>query len=410
MNKRLWIWITLVFAIFSGLMLGVELVSEYNYKKTILSSRLEGYADIVARVDDYQSTKDLLPQDIRVTVIRPDGEVIYDSFESAETLNNHLSRPEIAASLESGEGCSIRKSETSGMEYIYYARKYGSTIVRVALPFEVSQRRFLHPDWVILITVLLLFLVTVMAIVLISRRFNVEADKVTNQMLQTQKHQMTNNIAHELRTPVTSVRGYLETLVNNPEMAPEKRELFTERAYLQTLRLSELIRDIALITKIEEAPELLSVETLGVRKITEEVVDELSEHLSKAHITVNNEIPEGLSVKGNSSLVYAIFRNLVENTIRYAGEGVNIRIACLGEIDGKVNFLYSDNGKGVDPQLLDRIFERFYRIPSEERRHAEGSGLGLSIVRNAVAFHGGTVTASQTDPHGLTFNFSLNAV
>lgn len=407
MTRRLWIWISSVFAVFAAVMLAVELNSEHNYKKAILSSRLEGYADIVSRTDDYSAILSLLPPKIRLTVIRPDGSVLYDSFESADSLDNHLSRPEIASCTESKNGCSIRKSETAGIEYIYYACRYGDKIVRTALPFELSQRRFLHPDWMLLITIALLFLVTVLAIVIISRHFNSQANLETSIKLQSQKRAMTNNIAHELRTPVTSIRGYLETLVNNPRMEDRIRGQFTERAYNQSLRLSELIRDISLITKIEEAPELLSKECLGLRKIAEEVFEELSEGISQKKINVENLLSDELSIRGNHSLVYAIFRNLVENSLRYAGEGVTIRLSCSSTTDGFLNFIYYDTGPGVKAELLDRIFERFYRIPQEKGHDAEGSGLGLSIVRNAVSFHGGSIMASNLDPHGLCFSFSL---
>ena len=283
MNKHHWIWITAVFAVFAAIVTMVEFGSMNSYKKNILSSRLEGYADIIAHTDDYARTKALLPDNIRVSVINLNGDVIYDSAEPAAVMDNHLSRPEIVASLKGKDGSSIRKSETAGIEYLYYARKYGDVIVRTALPFEISQKRFLHPDWILLITIGLLFLAAVLAIILLSRRLDAEAKRTTDEKLQSQKKRITGNLAHEIRTPVTSIRGYLETLINNPGLPAEKKELFTERAYLQTLRLSDMIRDIALITKIEEAPELLTREHIGVRKVTEEVFDEFASEIKECH-------------------------------------------------------------------------------------------------------------------------------
>lgn len=406
MNKRHWLWITAVFAVFAAIVTMVEFSSTNSYKKNILSSRLEGYADIIARTDDYARTTALLPGNIRVSVINLKGEVIYDSAEPAAVMDNHLSRPEIEASLKGDDGSSIRKSETAGIEYLYYARKYGDVIVRTALPFEITQKRFLHPDWILLITIGLLFLAAVLAIILLSRRLDAEAKRTTDEKLQSQKKRITGNLAHEIRTPVTSIRGYLETLVNNPELPVDKRELFTERAYLQTLRLSDLIRDIALITKIEEAPELLTIEDINIRTVTDEVFDEFSSSVKDQGIIIENRIPEGLDIKGNPSLIYAIFRNLVENSIRYAGPGITICVECSTS-DGVAHFKYADNGKGISKEHLERIFERFYRIPEENGHRAEGSGLGLSIVRNAIAFHGGIVNASNVIPHGLCFQFSL---
>ena len=409
MNRRLWIWFTVVFAVFAAILVSVELSSEYSYKKAILSSRLEGYADIVSRTDDYSRTTALLPGEIRVSVIRPDGSVIFDSLEDAEAMGNHLSRPEIASCLEGAEGCSIRKSETAGIEYIYFAKKYGEIIVRTALPFETSQRRFMHPDWMLLITIALLFAAAVLAIWLLSLKVGADVRRDTDEKLQSQKKRMTGNIAHELRTPVTSIRGYLETLTNNPDMSSDKRDLFTERAYLQSLRLTDLIRDISLITKIEEAPELLTREYLGMRKLTDEVLDEFASAIADSGILVENLIAEDLSIKGNQSLVYALMRNLVENSIRYGGAGITVHIECSVH-DGMAHFTYYDTGKGVSKEHLGQIFERFYRVPEENAHRAEGSGLGLSIVRNAVTFHGGTITASRLEPHGLCFKFTLPLV
>lgn len=407
MNKHHWVWITAVFAVFAAIVTMVEFSSTNSYKKNILSSRLEGYADIIARTDDYARTTALLPDNIRVSVINLNGDVIYDSVEPAAVMDNHLSRPEIEASLKGVDGSSIRKSETAGIEYLYYAHKYGDVIVRTALPFEISQKRFLHPDWILLITIGLLFLAAVLAIILLSRRLDAETKRTTDEILQSQKKRITGNLAHEIRTPVTSIRGYLETLINNPSLPTDKKELFTERAYLQTLRLSDLIRDIALITKIEEAPELLTKEYIGVRKVTEEVLEEFASSIKEQGTIIDNKVPEELSVKGNQSLIYAIFRNLVENSLRYAGPGITISIESSIS-DGMAHFKYADNGKGVNEQHLDHIFERFYRIPEEEDDYrAEGSGLGLSIVRNSIAFHGGSINASANIPHGLCFQFTL---
>lgn len=407
MNKRLWIWVTVVFAVFASIMIVVELSSEYNYKKSILSSRLQGYADIVSRTDDYSRTTALLPDGIRVSVIRLDGSVVYDSVEPTEMLDNHLSRPEIRACLEGEDGCSIRTSETAGIEYIYFARRYGDAIVRTALPFEVTQKRFMHPDWILVLTIALLLVVAAFVIRHLSLRVGAEAEKDANEKLQSQKKRITGNLAHELRTPVTSIRAYLETLVGNPDMPVDKRDLFTERAYLQTLRLSDMIRDISLITKMEESPEMLKKEHLGIRIICDEVFEEFSSALADNHIKVECEVPEDLIIMGNQSLLYALFRNLVENSIRYGGDGITIHLESMVS-EGKAFFTYRDNGKGVSDEHLEKIFERFYRIPDEEAHRAEGSGLGLSIVRNAVTYHKGSITAFSVEPHGLGFKFSMS--
>lgn len=405
MSKRLWIWITVILAVFALAITALELSSELDYKKSILSARLEGYADVVARSQDYGGAVRLLPEDIRVSVVSPSGEVVYDSYEG-EVLGSHLDRPEIQACLSGSEGCSIRRSGTSGIEYIYFAKRYGDVIVRTAMPFELAQKRFMHPDWTLLITIGLLFLLAALLTRRLSLRADAKAKEAADEQLKTQKKRITGNLAHELRTPVTSIRGYLETLVDNPQMDEAKKGQFIDRAYRQTLRLSDLIRDISLITKMEEAPQTLKKEHLGMRHLTCEVIEEFAGTIAAQGVKVENTIADDVCILGNQSLLYALLRNLVENSLRYGGPGITIHIEC-SLYDGMANFFYYDTGKGVSDEHLGKIFERFYRIPEEDSHRSEGSGLGLSIVKNAVAFHKGTISAHHLQPHGLAFRFSI---
>ena len=405
MSKRLWIWITVILAVFALAITALELSSELDYKKSILCSRLEGYADVIARSSDFSEAVRLLPDDIRVSIINPEGEVVYDSYEG-EVLGSHLDRPEIQSCLSGQEGCSIRKSGTSGLEYIYYARRYGDIIVRTAMPFELEHRRFMHPDWTLLITTSLLFLLAVLLTRRLSLRADAQAREDADKLLKTQKNRITGNLAHELRTPVTSIRGYLETLVENPGMDEEKKRTFVGRAYQQTLRLSDLIRDISLITKMEESAQSLKKEHLGMRRLACDVFEEFAGVIAEQGITVENTIPEDVSILGNPSLLYALLRNLVENSLRYAGNGVTIHLEC-SVYEGVAHFFYYDTGKGVSDEHLGKIFERFYRIPEEDSHRSEGSGLGLSIVKNAVTFHKGTISAHHLQPHGLAFRFTI---
>lgn len=238
--------------------------------------------------------------------------------------------------------------------------------------------------------------------------FEITINDVTEiEKSRTMKQQMTNNIAHELRTPVSSIRGYLETLISCHDVSEERRKVFIDRAYVQTLRLSDLIRDIALITKIEEAPEQLQKEKVNIRQIVDEVIEEFREVIDSKDITVENMLSSDLVVTGNATLIYSIFRNLVENSLKYAGDGVLIHIECYARSDGHYHFTYYDTGKGIGEEHLSRIFERFYRVSEGRTRDGGGSGLGLSIVRNAVAFHGGDIRAVNRAGGGLEFVFSL---
>ena len=153
------------------------------------------------------------------------------------------------------------------------------------------------------------------------------------------KQQMTNNIAHELRTPVSSIRGYLETLTTCPDIDPARKQIFIERAYAQSIRLSDLIRDIALITKIEEASSQLVKEKINVRGIMAEVLEEFKDKIADKGINIENMLPPYLETEANRTLVFAIFRNLVENSLKYAGDHITIHIEC----SGRKSDLYSSN-------------------------------------------------------------------
>lgn len=221
------------------------------------------------------------------------------------------------------------------------------------------------------------------------------------------KQQMSNNITHELRTPVSSIRGYIETLLTCDNLSPERQKYFLEKAHSQVVRLTDLIRDVALITKTEEAPDTMQREPLHLRRIVDDIIEELRPRLNEAQMEISNRIPEDVEEKGNYSLIYSIFRNLIENSIRYAGQGAAIRIECYNQDDAYCYFRYYDTGPGVAEEHLPRLFERFYRVSEGRTRDNGGTGLGLSIVRNAVLFHSGDISVRNRKGGGLEFLFTL---
>ncbi|MDR3365820.1 MAG: HAMP domain-containing histidine kinase [Prevotellaceae bacterium] len=221
------------------------------------------------------------------------------------------------------------------------------------------------------------------------------------------KQEMTGNIAHELRTPVTSIRGYLETILESP-LTDEKRQLFLTKAYRQTIALSELINDMGLITKIEGAPQSFSLESVAIGSLLETLKSDLEAPLQEKNIRMAWSVGSNVVVRGNRSLLYSIFRNLTDNAVRHAGSGVSVQVSVYGEDRDFYYFSYSDTGVGIkDEQQLNRLFERFYRIGEGRTRDTGGSGLGLSIVKNAVAFHKGAIVAKNRAGGGLVFLFNL---
>ncbi len=221
------------------------------------------------------------------------------------------------------------------------------------------------------------------------------------------KQQMTSNIAHELRTPVSSIKGYLETLLGNQEVAPEKQKYFIEKAAIQTERLSELIHDISMLTKIEESADLFEIEKVNIHSVINDVIENLQSSIETANATVEFNVKKETKVNGNKALIYSIFQNLMENSLKYAGEKPTISIDEYLVDDNYVYFSFSDNGVGIAEEHQSRVFERFYRVDKGRARTNGGTGLGLAIVKNAVQFHKGNISAKTRKGGGAEFLFSF---
>lgn len=241
------------------------------------------------------------------------------------------------------------------------------------------------------------------------KSFEIILNDITKQeRTKILKQEMTGNIAHELRTPVTSIRAYLETVLEQ-NLSEEKQKYFIKQAYSQTVVLSELIRDMSLITKIEEAPQSFNIEEVNLIDLLSSLREDLSSELHSRKMSMQWNIPDNLRIHGNKNLLYSIFRNLVDNAIRYAGEESSIQINIYNQDKDYFYFSFFDTGVGIsDETHLNRLFERFYRINEGRTRDTGGSGLGLSIVKNAIAYHKGTILARNRKAGGLEFLFKLS--
>ena len=221
------------------------------------------------------------------------------------------------------------------------------------------------------------------------------------------KQQITSNISHELKTPISSVKGYLETVLNNPDLELSKQHYFIKKAYNQSERLTQLVNDISLLNKIEEYSELYVREKVQVIKAINEAIESFSDQIRQKSIQVECSIPEELIINANHSLIFSVFRNLMENSVNYAGDHITISITKYHEDNTFHYFSFSDNGPGVNEEHLSRLFERFYRVDSGRSRKEGGTGLGLAIVKNAIISFKGEISARKRKEGGLEFLFSL---
>ena len=439
------------------LLVGVFMVLQYHrekeFKASLLDARLQMHNDrILEDIRQGQHIEDIVArigtpvEGLRITLIDKDGHVVYDNNKHiALPPTNHNDRPEIKAARASGSGHAVeRLSESDDVNYFYSAR-LGSNgmVVRSAAPYTHNLVDFLKADskllWIMaaltLVMSLAVFLSTHKISLSITRlnRFaekaergeriyndeafpNDELGSIASNIVQLYvqrdeqhrkalmleqdkirlKKQLTNNINHELKTPVASILLCLDLLGDHPELAVEKKQEFMDKIRINAQRLNALLKDVSTITRMDEGANLIKKEHVDLTSLVREIVEE--ERL-KTDMTISLSMPK-LAIYGNRILLESIFRNLIDNAIAYSGAS-EMKITATPD----AHFTISDNGCGIPSEHLPHIFERFYRVDKGRSRAAGGTGLGLSIVRNAVAIHGGDIKAESTN--GLTYTFQL---
>ena len=469
-GTKLYLSVLSVFLIFAVSFIVFQQEREKQYKIDTLNLKLQDYNKHMeesvrllnlrteAQLDHYVDSHNF--PNLRVTIIRTDGKVTYDSrLKDYSHLSNHITRPEIASALKDGTGSTVdRNSETLSGDYFYSATYFpcDSFLIRSALPYNNDLTKSLQADqhyiWFALCAILLLTVILYRFThrlghnIMKLRTFATRADhnesldvedlavfpsdelgeiaeriiKIYKRLQTTRreqdilKRQLTQNIAHELKTPVASIQGYLETILENPNINDTMRQQFLERSYAQSQRLTSLLQDISTLNRMDDAPEITTQEHVDIANMVANIQKETALQLQEKHMTFVNRLPTDLVICGNGSLVYSIFRNLTDNAIAYAGIGTTITLTAQLvqtniEDNGKWHFCFSDNGVGVAPEHLQRLFERFYRVDKGRSRKMGGTGLGLAIVKNAVILHGGTISVHNNEDGGLCFEFTLRA-
>ena len=470
-----------------------NVLSNYNYQ---LFSRTQQDTDINKTVRQF--IEDIPQKELRVTIIDPNGKVLFDN-SGTEEFNNHNDRSEVRKARLYNEGFAIRTSGSTGRRYFYSASNIGSYIYRSALPYDPYVQSALSTDkdfiyFMILMTLIFFFVLSrftfsigrtisklrdfalniekdripendyifpndelgdisknivtlyhrqqkakdelsmereklikhfqyakegfamftaegkeiLSNILFLDNSYEISINDISRQEEESRmKRQLTQNVAHELKTPVSSIQGYLETIISNPELTPDKRQFFLERCYSQSTRLTGLLRDISVLNRLDEASEMFDLSDINIPKLIVEIQKECSKEMDEKQITSEVILPGDPTIHGNYSLLYSIFRNLYDNAIAYAGEGSQITVNCYKEDPKFYYFSFADNGVGISEEHINRIFERFYRVDKGRSRKVGGTGLGLSIVKNGVNFHKGQISAKSSPGKGVTFFFTL---
>ena len=391
-------------------------------------------------------------KDLRVTLVLPNGKVVYDNMSpDYRHFANHAKRAEIAEALRSGQGTSVeRQSKTLKHDYFYVASYFPKThlIIRTALPYNDDLAKSLQADqhyiWfaigaIILLTILLYRFTNRLGKNISKLRIfawkadhneslevedlakfpNDELGEIAERIIKMYKRiqttrreqdilkrQLTQNIAHELKTPVASIQGYLETILDNPHINEETKEQFLHRCYAQSERLTSLLHDISTLNRLDDGADMIDFEAVDITQMVSDIAKETALAREERKMTFDNQLQGRIVVKGNRSLLYSVFRNLTDNAIAYAGEGCKITLEG-NKMGNKWHFIFRDNGQGVPQEHLARLFERFYRVDKGRSRKMGGTGLGLAIVKNAVLLHGGTIRVSNLPEGGLKFEFTI---
>lgn len=223
------------------------------------------------------------------------------------------------------------------------------------------------------------------------------------------KRDLTNNINHELKTPIGVIKGYLDTIIENPDMDETSRTHFLNKVSEHVDRLIKLLEDLSSITRLEYGSNMINTEPIDFHEVVFETVSDLETSGAMGKMTFNYDVPTYCRVVGNSNLLSAMITNLAKNAVAYS-KGTECNLILTDKDDDFYHFAFYDNGVGVKESSLPHLFDRFFREDSGRSRKRGGTGLGLCIVQNTIEALGGTITAANRESGGLIFRFTLRIV
>lgn len=429
MKSRIQRSMVLIISITLVLFYAILAVILYNRNMNILESEVQQEAKYIQKAIDIAGTRYLeemasVDWSARVTCITPDGEVLYDSRRNSEDLQNHSQRAEVREALASGEGEDVRMSDTVGREMYYYALLLDDgSVLRVAREMDGLVRTALNVlpvmgGLAVLMVVFALFLARWQTKRLIKPineldlehpldnsvypeltplleamdRQNKEKEAVSNM-----RKEFSANVSHELKTPLTSISGYAEIMMNGL-VRPADIPLFSERIYKEARRLITLVEDIIKLSKLDEESVELEKEEVNLYELTREIVSRLSPQASQKNIRME-VTGEPVLCKGIRQILDEMIYNICENAIKYNNDNGRVTVWVGDTLNGP-KISVTDTGIGIPKEHQERIFERFYRVDKSHSKERGGTGLGLSIVKHGAILHGAKVNVESEPGKG----------
>ncbi len=407
----------------------------YNILKEQVFGDLKAYAHVIEllNIDDLAAGIEKDPynpidDDLRITLIGTDGEVLYESLLNKDEMDNHSERPEIIEAREKGEGEAVRYSATSGTHTFYYAeRLQNGNVLRIGRD-SVSVNRIMVNTLVIVLVIALCILFVCMGIShYLTKKLVEPIEKLaTNIMLVDEnnvyeeirpfvntikeqhiniinnaqlRQEFTANVSHELKTPLTAISGYAE-LIGNGMTGKEDTIRFSNEIHSNANRLLSLINDIIKLSELDEADHQMEMERIDLYKLAENCVQMMQVTAEKQGIRLILQ-GESTMVMANKGLMDEVFYNLCSNAIRYNKPGGSVTVT-VGTKDEHPFLSVADTGIGIPKECQERVFERFYRVDKSRSKSTGGTGLGLAIVKHIVAQHNAALHLDSELGEGTT--------
>lgn len=407
----------------------------YNILKEQVFGDLKAYAHVIEllNIDDLAAGIEKDPynpidDDLRITLIGAEGEVLYESLLNKDVMDNHNERPEIIEAREKGEGEAIRYSATSGTHTFYYAeRLQNGNVLRIGRD-SVSVNRIMVNTLVIVLVIALCILFVCMGIShYLTKKLVEPIEKLaTNIMLVDEnnvyeeirpfvntikeqhvniinnaqlRQEFTANVSHELKTPLTAISGYAE-LIGNGMTGKEDTIRFSNEIHSNANRLLSLINDIIKLSELDEADHQMEMEKIDLYKLAENCVQMMQVTAEKQGIRLTLQ-GESTMAMANKGLMDEVFYNLCSNAIRYNKPGGSVTVT-VGTKDERPFLSVADTGIGIPKECQERVFERFYRVDKSRSKSTGGTGLGLAIVKHIVAQHNAALHLDSELDEGTT--------